>query len=95
MFASWEKKRPSKRSLHADIDFTNYMVVTEVDSFIWNWPRVCLYKNWMVEAQQYNLEHQNLQILKIMVIKLIEGVDLLLAKLVGGLLSMLHRQKCP
>jgi hypothetical protein len=44
----------------------------------------------MVETQQYNLEQQNLQILKIMVIKLIEDVDLLLAKLVGGLLCMLH-----
>jgi len=44
----------------------------------------------MVDIQQYNLAHQNLQIQKIMVIKLIEDVDLLLAKLVDGLLCMLH-----
>jgi len=66
------------------------MVVPEVDSLIWIWPSVCLHKTWMVETQQYNLEHQKLQIWKIMVIKLIEDVDLLLAKLVDDLLCMLH-----
>jgi hypothetical protein len=81
MFAYWKNKRPSKRSWHANTDFTNYMVVPKADSFIWNRPRVCLHKTWVVDTQQYNLEHQNLQILKVMVIKLIEDVDLLLAKL--------------
>jgi len=35
----------------------------------------------MVDTQQYKLEHQNLQILNVMVINLIEDVELLLAKL--------------